>query len=71
MVTTLEYMHLKGNLHHDIKEENVMLSKNNDATYLIDFGMVCSISDDAKPLKEHERNGTLMVMSRDAYIGRK
>lgn len=70
---SLEFMHLKGYSHGDIKAANIMLENDNEA-YLVDFGLAYRFKRDNVHQKyevrpERKHNGTIEYTSRDAHSG--
>lgn len=77
IIDVLEFIHLKGYVHNDIKAQNLLLgygrTKENDV-YLVDFGLVSKYQKDGvhleyKPDARKAHDGTIEYTSRDAHIG--
>ncbi|MBD2139094.1 GUN4 domain-containing protein [Anabaena sp. FACHB-1237] len=63
---SLEYIHNKGQLHRDIKPQNILLRQNQQEAVLIDFGltrsiatksMTASLTEGYAPIEQYRRQG--------------
>lgn len=45
LIGTIESIHNKGILHHDTKADNILLGKNEDTPFIVDFGISLKIGD--------------------------
>lgn len=73
ILNVLEYIHMCGYVHGDIKGSNVLLGfgkGGDEQCYLLDFGLACKFSTkEFKPDPKKMHNGTIEYTPRDAHQG--
>ncbi|CAL8136181.1 unnamed protein product [Orchesella dallaii] len=76
IIDILEYIHSKGYVHCDIKNENILLEFSDSGNkltvpkiYLVDYGLVNKHEERSYPDQYLAGWGTLAVMARDAHLG--
>ncbi|CAH1999481.1 unnamed protein product [Acanthoscelides obtectus] len=75
ILDVLEYIHIKGYVHADIKGANILLAETketqNKQVYLVDFGLATKYTTEPvfKPNPKKAHDGTIEYLSRDAHQG--
>jgi serine/threonine protein kinase len=69
LASALDYAHKLGIIHRDVKPENIIITPNKEAAYLVDFGIAISAEDGKKLTKSGFVVGTPGYMSPEQHAG--
>ncbi|XP_065211676.1 eukaryotic translation initiation factor 2-alpha kinase 3-like [Planococcus citri] len=75
VIKGIEFIHSKGIVHHDVKPNNIFISKDEKEIQIGDFGLSCCLLHDACPERPHVntffRNCPVSVIHQPGAIGTK